>query len=187
MVFPDMAVCTSPGFCALPSGMFSAAHTMPMTRTLGLSRAMARMAPSMAAPPAMSYFINSILSAGLMEMPPGIEGDAFADEAEHGAVLDACRLIAQDNQRGRLLGALGDAPEGAHLQFVQLVCRVDSHSRGRLRRPFGGALAEDGRGELVARLVDQRAGEVLAFADDDAFSKGGLERGLVGAIAGRQR
>jgi hypothetical protein len=65
-----MAVCTSPGFCALPSGMFSAAQTMAMTRTLGLSRAMARMAPSMAAPPAMSYFIFSILSAGLMEMPP---------------------------------------------------------------------------------------------------------------------
>ena len=41
-----------------------------MTLTLGLSSAMARMAPSMAAPPAMSYFIFSMPSAGLMEMPP---------------------------------------------------------------------------------------------------------------------
>src|ERR1017187_3201178 len=31
---------------------------------------MARMAPNMAAPPAMSYFIFSMPSAGLMEMPP---------------------------------------------------------------------------------------------------------------------
>ncbi len=31
---------------------------------------MARMAPIMAAPPAMSYFIFSMLSAGLMEIPP---------------------------------------------------------------------------------------------------------------------
>ena len=31
---------------------------------------MARMAPIMAAPPAMSYFIFSMLSEGLMEMPP---------------------------------------------------------------------------------------------------------------------
>ena len=31
---------------------------------------MARIAPSMAAPPAMSYFIFSMLSEGLIEMPP---------------------------------------------------------------------------------------------------------------------
>jgi len=43
---------------------------MQVTFTFGLSSAMARMAPSMAAPPAMSYFIFSMPSAGLMEMPP---------------------------------------------------------------------------------------------------------------------
>jgi hypothetical protein len=37
---------------------------------LGLSRAMACMAPIIAAAPAMSYFIFSMPSAGLMEMPP---------------------------------------------------------------------------------------------------------------------
>ncbi len=41
-----------------------------MTRTLGLSWAMARIAPIIAAEPAMSYFILSMLSAGLMEIPP---------------------------------------------------------------------------------------------------------------------
>ena len=67
---PDIAICTSPGFWAVPEGMFSVAQTMPMTRTFGLSWAMARMAPIMAAPPAMSYFIFSMPSEGLMEMPP---------------------------------------------------------------------------------------------------------------------
>ena len=70
MVLPDMAVTTSPGLKARPSGMFSAEQTMESTRTFGLSRAMARMAPIMAAAPAMSYFIFSMLSPGLREMPP---------------------------------------------------------------------------------------------------------------------
>ncbi len=43
---------------------------MLMTRTFGLSWAMACMAPIIAAAPAMSYFILSMCSAGLMEMPP---------------------------------------------------------------------------------------------------------------------
>jgi len=63
-----MAVCTSPGLCAVPEGMFSAAHTIAITRTRGFSSAMARIAPNIAAPPAMSYFIFSILSEGLMEI-----------------------------------------------------------------------------------------------------------------------
>ena len=41
-------------------------------------------------------------------------------------------------------------------------------------RHLRGALAEDGRRELVAGLVDERAREVLALADDDAFVEGGL-------------
>ncbi len=41
-----------------------------VTFTLGFSNAMARIAPIMVAPPAMSYFIFSMPSAGLIEMPP---------------------------------------------------------------------------------------------------------------------
>jgi hypothetical protein len=115
-----MAVCTSPGLCALPSGMFSAAHTTAITRTFGLSSAMARMAPSMAAPPAMSYFISSILSEGLMEMPPVSKVMPLPTRPSTGPVGHALRLIAQHDQRRRLFGALRDAPERAHLQLVQL-------------------------------------------------------------------
>ena len=68
--FPDMAICTSPGFCARPPGMFSVEGMTAMTLMEGFRRARARMAPSMAAPPAISNFIFSISFEGLMEMPP---------------------------------------------------------------------------------------------------------------------
>ena len=49
---------------------------------------------------------------------------------------------------------------------------------------LGGAGAEDGGGELVAGLVDEGAGEVLAVADDDAFGKTGLDSDFVGGGGG---
>ena len=69
-VLPDALVSTSPGRIALPPGMFSAVGTMPMTRIGAFSSAIARIAQATAAPPAMSSFICSIFSAGLIEMPP---------------------------------------------------------------------------------------------------------------------
>ena len=50
--------------------MFSVVGTTPTTRIGALSSAMARMAQTTAAPPAMSSFIRSMPSAGLIEMPP---------------------------------------------------------------------------------------------------------------------
>ena len=50
--------------------MFSAAGTTPMTRTEGASRPIARIAQTTAPPPAMSRFIRSMPSAGLIEIPP---------------------------------------------------------------------------------------------------------------------
>ena len=114
----------SPGFCAVPEGMFSLAHTMQITRTFGLSCAMARIAPIMAAPPAMSYFIFSMPSAGLMEMPPVSKVIPLPDQAEHRLLGRAFRLVAHDDQPRLFFGALRDAPESAHLQLVQLVRTV---------------------------------------------------------------
>ena len=70
MDLPDMAICTSPGFWALPEGMFSVAKIMAVTLTFGFSNAIARITPIMVAAPAISYFIFSMPSAGLMDMPP---------------------------------------------------------------------------------------------------------------------
>ena len=69
-VFPLALLRMSPGLIARPPGMFSVAGTTPITRIGALSSAIARMAQATAAPPAMSSFIRSMPSAGLIEMPP---------------------------------------------------------------------------------------------------------------------
>ena len=69
-VLPLAPRITSPGLSALLPGMFSTAATTPTTRIGASSRLSARIAVITAAPPAMSSFIRSIISAGLIEMPP---------------------------------------------------------------------------------------------------------------------
>ena len=69
-VRPDAPRITSPGLSALPPGMFSVAGTTATTRRGTPSRAIARTAATTAAAPAMSSFIRSMPSAGLIEMPP---------------------------------------------------------------------------------------------------------------------
>ncbi|CFN66276.1 Uncharacterised protein [Bordetella pertussis] len=70
MVWPDMLVTTSPGLLALPLGRFSHAAIRPTTSSGSSSSARARNVPSTLAAPHMSYFISSIVAAGLSEMPP---------------------------------------------------------------------------------------------------------------------
>jgi len=60
----------SPGFSAPPPDIFSVAGTRPTILTGSFKSAAALIAASTAAPPAMSVFISSIFSAGLMEIPP---------------------------------------------------------------------------------------------------------------------
>ena len=70
IVLPVIARTTSPGLVAFPEGRFSEHGTTPSTGIEGLICAIARIAPITVAPPVMSYFINSMLSPGLSEMPP---------------------------------------------------------------------------------------------------------------------
>ena len=70
IVLPDIAVTMSPGRCARLPGIFSTHGINAVTGIDGFNCAIARIAPIMVAPPAMSYFIFSMPSAGLIEMPP---------------------------------------------------------------------------------------------------------------------
>src|SRR2546430_1792767 len=71
MVLPPEPVTTSPGLIALPDGMFSVVGTMPMTLILGLSSAIASMAPTTAAPPPMSDFILYCIDTNRTDTDPG--------------------------------------------------------------------------------------------------------------------
>ncbi len=95
-VLPLAPVSTSPGReSRAPPGMFSTVGITPITRHGAPSSAIARIAAATAAPPDMSSFIRSMPSAGLIEMPPGIERHAFAHEPEHGRRGRVGRLVAQ--------------------------------------------------------------------------------------------
>jgi len=59
-----------PGFLRAAAGMFSLDGTTAITLHDGLSRAIARIAPSMRRRRTCSYFIFSISLAGLIEIPP---------------------------------------------------------------------------------------------------------------------
>jgi hypothetical protein len=70
IVLPDRARTTSPGLNALPDGRFSVHGMIAITFASNSSSAIAPIADSTAAAPDMSYFISSMRSAGLIEMPP---------------------------------------------------------------------------------------------------------------------
>ena len=60
----------SPGLTARPSGRFSLAPSTPRIRTGSSSSAIAAIASSTAAPPAMSNFIPNIVRGGFSDRPP---------------------------------------------------------------------------------------------------------------------
>ena len=67
---PFIARTTSPGRCALPPGMFITIGATAISGVSGARRATVRAAAMTAAAPDLSCFISSILSAGLMLIPP---------------------------------------------------------------------------------------------------------------------
>jgi hypothetical protein len=165
--------------------MFSAEQRMAMTLTAGLRRAMACIAPTMAAAPAMSYFIFSMPSAGLMEMPPVSKVMPLPTRPRTGAPpASRCgrRLVGHDDERGRFGGAFGDGPEGLHLQLLDFVRGVDLALQAGLVAHGLGARAEHGGGEDVAGFVDERAGEVLRSGNDKAFVEAGANLLLGGGV-----
>ena len=60
----------SSGRYAVPDGMFSAAHTSPVTRTAQPSSFSVDIAAITEPPPVMSRFIETMLSRGFSERPP---------------------------------------------------------------------------------------------------------------------
>ena len=67
---PSIAVTTSPGFVALPPGIFSVHGAIAVTLISGLIAEMASIAAITDAAPVISAFIASIPGAGLILMPP---------------------------------------------------------------------------------------------------------------------
>src|SRR5713101_3687300 len=129
MVFPFDAVTTSPGFVALPEGMFSVVGTMAMTLIAGFSSAMARMAPTTAAPPPMSDFMYSMWPAGLAP------------------------AVAEDDHFGRFVLSFGHRQQRAHLQPPHVLHLQHLQLEPAPLGEVAHLLHEDARGEGVRRKV----------------------------------
>jgi len=70
MDLPFIAFTTSPGFVALPEGMFSHKGIMATMLTGNCILQIPYKAPATVAAPPMSPFIKAMLAEGLSEMPP---------------------------------------------------------------------------------------------------------------------
>ena len=175
-VLPLAPVSTSPGFIARPPGMFSVVGTTPTTRIGAFSSAIARMAQTTAAPPAMSSFIRSMPSAGLIEIPPVSNVIPLPTRPRTGRLRRARRIVAQDDDPRRLAAAARHAEQQPHAEPLDLLLVEHLDADAGVPRDRRGALREDPRRQHVGRLVGEAAREVAGLAEDAAALDRALER-----------
>ena len=177
MVLPDMAVTMSPGRCARLPGMFSTQGMKAVTASGGFNWAMARMAPIMAAPPDISYFIFSMPSEGLMEMPPVSKVTPLPTRPRCAAEAACLRPVADDDERGRLGAALRHAEQRAHAEAFEVAAFQYLALEPLLLRHLARGGSHFQRRQEVGGLVRQRAGEVLGLGQHLAARHRGVEPG----------
>ncbi len=170
---------TSPGLSARPPGMFSVIGTTPTTSIGAFSSEIARIAPMTAAPPAMSSFIRSMPSAGLIEMPPVSKVMPLPTSPSTGADAGARGRMAQHEHARRLGAAAGDAEQQAHPEPRNLFLVQDFDVKPRLAADGRATFGEHGRRQNVCRLVAQVAREVARFAEHPAALHRRFERGIM--------
>ena len=103
-----------------------------------------------------------------MEMPPESKGDTLSDERDGGALVVRVASVFEDDERGRLMGAGGDAKQAAHAHLRDLTdAEIGEGDAGGVRGVLC-ALGEDGRGHAVGRLVRKVTREGDGLRDDRA-------------------
>ena len=153
---------TSPGFTAVPEGMFSVLGIRPTTWTLGFSRPSISKVPSTAAAPDMSYFMSSMFWAGLIEMPP-VSKVTPLPISTTGAASEPLYSMRDE---ARLLGAaLRHRQEGAHLFLDDGGLVEDGDPEAVALGQLAGDVGHVGRGGDVAREHLEPAGKRLPRPD----------------------
>ena len=115
------------------------------------------------------------LRRGLQRDPAAVEGHALAHQAEHRPAR-AGAAVAHGDQRGLLVGALGDRREGAHSPLEDPVAALDLGARP-LQITLASALAARPArgGEVVGGAVLQVAGAVDRLGHHRRLGDGPLE------------
>ena len=114
---------------------------------------MARMAQTTAAPPAMSSFIRSMPSAGLIEMPPVSNVMPLPTSPRTGDSRRARRLVLHHDHARRFDAAARDAEQQAHAEPLDRLLVEHFDVQPGVPGDLRGAVGEDARRQHVRRLV----------------------------------
>ena len=152
----------SPGRWALPSGMFSTSPQTPITLALALRVASVFIAPATAPAPPMSHFIDSMPSAGLIEMPPVSKVTPLPTRATGlaPALPPFQRITSSRGGRTEPWATPSSEPmPSVAICFSSSTSIDDAAALERGRDPFDEAFGIND----IGGLGDQRAGEVEAL------------------------
>ena len=151
--------------------MFSVEGTTAIRSIGSPSSAIAPTASSTAAAPDMSIFISCMPAEGLIEMPPVSKVTPLPTRPS--VSPRAAAGVAQDDQPRRLLAALADGDQAAHLLRGDLLAAEDLDADRVVRGgDLLGPLGQEGRRGDVDGQALQVAGAVLGLGAD----AGGLGR-----------
>ena len=120
------------------------------------------------APPAMSSFIRSMPSAGLMEMPPVSNVTPLPTRPRMGVARRAVGLVARDQHPRRLVAAARDAEEQPHPELLHPPLVQHLHRDAGQRQHRLSPADELARRQAIARLVDEHARRVHRIPDAHA-------------------
>jgi hypothetical protein len=104
-----------------------------------------------------------------------VEGDALADERQHGAAL-ASAGVAQHDHLCRLVGATRDSEERAHLQPAHVVDLEDFQVEARSFDGLLHLLDKDGRREGVRRRIDPLPDAIGGIGEQEGVFHRGRRR-----------
>ena len=186
IVLPFIAFTISPGFVALPPGMFSVAGTMPTTLSFGFSLPIADIAAITRG--AAGHVVLHLFHAlgGLDRDAAGIERDALADEREQ-LFARWVAVIAHDDELGRLHAALRDREKRAHalLARARFVEDLDLEP-GLLCDGAASSAKRVGVMSLAGVMANRRA-RLTASPSDRPARDAALEFGLVEILRNDRR
>ncbi len=181
MLVPLRATRTSPGWMAVPLGMFSVAATQPTTRSGSSSSAAAMVAAMTAAAPPMSLFMVIIPAGVFRDSPP--ESKVMPLPTRATVALGAGRLVRQSQQPGRFGRPGGDAEQTPEALGLDPVAIPDLDRGGGADGGLGRHPGQLGRGEVPGRAVDPVTGPPGGDHVDLPPVDGRLDRGAAESVA----
>ena len=104
----------------------------------------------------MSPFMSSMPPPGLIEMPPGIEHHALADEGD-GLVGRLAAVPAHDHDPAAALGALADAEQRPHAELLHRLLVEDLDLDAELGEGLGRSANSSGPSTFGGSLTRSRA------------------------------